>query len=562
MTDRARSDGAGTQWRAIRVLLAILGIAAALGATAHRLHFGVSFQDESCYIAEPMRFALGDRFFIDDLDVRQTSAALLVPIVWLYLAATGGSDGIMLFSRWLYLLYGIGIAAVAFSVLHRRMPWFGALATALMCAVYAPFNLFDLSYNSMGSLFLVAGILLAVAGVDESSGRRVHLALAGVAHALAAVSYPTFALVAAGYTALLAAWLPRPRWPGMLAFCLGATAVAAPLAVLLLQAGLEPLRETLAFTNAWGATYGSHHLGGAAKLAIVLYHIPEIGPTAAVGVALALLLVAAGRRAPGLAVVCAPLLALTPFLGLPRDNLSAMRFVIAFGLLAPVFAWSLRDRAFVRTLFVLGWVPSLAAGVIAAWSSTNGLINMAIGFLPAALISSVLIVLWASERAAASGRGPLREVALLTPVVAVAGLVYSQFAGAAVYRDAPLSELRHRIESGPFRGIRTSEADHALLSQLAADLPQVVNPNGKILFYPDFAAGHLMTSMRPATAYTWVGGVYPFHARWVTERGSPDDVIVRLKRRSMGIRRLDAAVLPGRRLAIDRPAYQIYTRAP
>ena len=43
-----------------------------------------------------------------------------------------------------------------------------------------------------------------------------------------------------------------------------------------------------------------------------------------------------------------------------------MRFVIAFGLLAPVFCWALRRRAFVRAFFSLGWLPSLVAGVTAA----------------------------------------------------------------------------------------------------------------------------------------------------------------------------------------------------
>jgi len=562
MTDRARSGGAATRGRAIRALLASVGIAAALGATAYRLHFGVSFQDESCYVAEPMRFALGDRFFIDDLDVRQTSAALLVPIVWLYLTVAGGSDGIVLFSRWLYLLFGVGIAAVAFGVLRTRMPWFGALATALICAVYAPFNLFTLSYNNMGSLFLVAGLLLGVAGADESRGRNRRLALAGVALGLAAVSYPTFALVAAGYAALLAAWLPRPRRPGLLAFCLGAAAVFAPLVVLLLQAGLGPLRDTLAFTSAWGTTYGSHHLGGAAKLAIIRSQLPELAPSLALAVALSFALLAAGRRAPGLAVVGAPLLAWVPFLGLPSDNVAAMRFVIVFGLLAPVFAWSLRERAFVRSLFVLAWLPSLFAGMISAWSSTNGILNLAIGFLPAALISNVLIVLWASERADASGRAPLRELAALTPVVAVAVLVVGQFAGAATYRDAPIAALSHRIAFGAFRGIWTSEENHALLSQLASDLPRVENPDGRILFYPNFAAGHVMTSMRPAAAYTWVGGMYRFHARWLKQRGSPDDVIVRITWLAMGTNALDDAVLPGRKLAIERPGYRIYTRGP
>ena len=118
------------------------------------------------------------------------------------------------------------------------------------------------------------------------------------------------------------------------------------------------------------------------------------------------------------------------------------------------------------------------------------------------------------------------------------------------------------MQDGPFRGIVTGERKFTILTHLAVDLPKLVNPDGKILCYPHFAAGYLMTSMRPASPYCWVGGVYARHARWYAERATPDDVIVRLKLPSRGIQRLDAVALPGHRLLIDRPEYAIYARAP
>jgi len=66
--------------------------------------------------------------------------------------------------------------------------------------------------------------------------------------------------------------------------------------------------------------------------------------------------------------------------------------------------------------------------------------------------------------------------------------------------------------------------------------------------------------MRPASAHCWVGGIFARHARWYAERASPNDVIVRLKGRPP-MPSLDRVALESHRLAIDRPAYAIYTGA-
>jgi hypothetical protein len=465
----------------------------------------------------------------------------------------------VLFSRWLYLVYGLGVAGVAFHVLRAHMPGIAAVFTALLCAVYAHFNIFHLSYNSMASGFLVVGIMLGVAAVGGARRPQLHLLFCGAAHALAVVCYPALAVVAAGFSALLAWRLPRPRRGGMLAFFLGAAAVAAPLAGLLLHVGFDHIREVLDFTWAWSTAYGSELLGGLEKLGLMQRQLPQIASPLTVAAVLSAILLVLARVAPAAAAVLAPLLAVPAFFTSLSDNLVSMRFVIAFGLLAPVFCWALRQRAFVRTLFWLGWLPSLLAGLTVAWSSTNGLMGAAIGLLPACLITNAVVVLWASERAAVRGGRILRGVAMLTPMVAVAGLVYCQYTNGGVYNDVPRSALCFLFTEGPFRGIATRETKFTILTKLAADLPKVENPDGRILCYPHFTACYLMTSMRPASPYPWVGGVFERHARWYAERASPNDVIVRLKIDTPGVRPLDKVALEPRRRVIDRREYMIYS---
>jgi hypothetical protein len=350
----------------------------------------------------------------------------------------------------------------------------------------------------------------------------------------------------------------------MLAFLLGAATVAVPLTGLLVHAGLDRIREVLDFTLVWSTAFGSG-VGGGAKLIMLRQQLPSISAPLKVCALLAVSALVLARMRPAAGAVLAPLVALPGFVA------ESTGFVIVFGLLAPIFCWALRGRAFVRTVFVLGWLPSLGAGAIAAWTSTNGLLNAAIGLLPACLISNVVIVLWALQQAASVGSRFLRGVAILIPVVTVAGLVYCQylgsmvFSGGQVYTEHPLTSYRFTVRAGPFRDIAASEGDFAFLTSLAGDLPKVVNPNGKILCYPHFPACYLMTSMRPASPHCWVGGVYDRHARWYAQRATPDDVIVRRKLDALeaqSMKALDEAALRQRRLAIDRDEYAIYTRAP
>ena len=156
------------------------------------------------------------------------------------------------------------------------MPGIAAGFTALVCAVYAPFNIFNLSYNSMGSGFLVVGIMLGIAVVAGTRRPRLHLLLSGVALGLAVVSYPTLFGVAAVFSALLAWSLPRPRRRDMLVFVLGAAVVALPLAGLMLHAGLNQLRETFDFTRAWGRPSAASIIGGVGKLRLLRSQLPLI----------------------------------------------------------------------------------------------------------------------------------------------------------------------------------------------------------------------------------------------------------------------------------------------
>ena len=567
LTPTSQTKRAHTFIELIPALTAVLGAFAVLVATAYRLRFGLHFTDESCYIVRPFRSVLGDRPLVDDLDIKQPSTLLLYPFIALYLRLNAGTEGIVLFTRILYLGYAVVIGLTVFSALKARIPWIAALFTSLLCVAYTHFNIYNLSYNTMGSGFLVAGVFLGLRGLVEGGRQgRLYLALSGLAHGLAVVAYPPFAIVGLLFTVALARSAPVPKLSHLVAFGTGAGGVILVSSWFVLHAGIGNLVRAVEFSAAYHREWGSEAFGSMKKISLILSQLRLTAPMAGcVGGAL-IAAVSSSRVLPSLSLCLAPLLVLLSFRsGLPDYypvSVVPMGFVICFSLTAPVFAAALWNDQFVRMAFSVGWLPSFVAGLLSAWTSTNGLPNAAVGLFPATLVTCALVVLWASQLAEATRFPSIRGLRVLAPVLAVACVVYSQYVGRAVYGDEPIPKLTAKVTTGPFRGIFTTPQKASLLEQLASDLPTVVNPAGRILAYPDFAAGYLMTTMRPASPHCWVGRTLARHPKWYGERASPSNVVVRLKNAGEDLALLDKVVWRHHRVVIDRPDYYVLTGSP
>ena len=213
-----------------------------------RCRYGFADWDESFYLTIPRRLTQGDRLLIHEWHVSQLSGVLLYLPVLLFEKLTGGTDGIYLAFRYLCVAVQTLTAAAVYLRL-RRYHRIGAAAGALALAVYTPFGINALSYNSLGVLFMtLTGALLAPA---ERNDRAVYV-LAGLCFAGAVLCCPHLALVYLLYAAVVILRrkkeyaLPAfsPRAFGL--FTLGAAVLAVYFfAVGLAGAELSELPEAL-----------------------------------------------------------------------------------------------------------------------------------------------------------------------------------------------------------------------------------------------------------------------------------------------------------------------------
>lgn len=503
------SDGA----RAPRLRAWSCAIVAAvvLALTLRRYFLGVDFSDEATYVALPYRFLLGDKPFVDEVNPIQTAAFFTLPIVWAWRSATGGLEGIVLVLR---LLYFATLVATALFAARRFTRELGPVAALVVLPLVAclPLGTPTFSYNTLASGFFTLGLLLllgATRGDDREDARWRPWLLAGVVHAWSAVALATYALASAA--AFVVAWavLARERRAQKLA----AYALGGVLALALFLPVLRNVsRETLAFGYAY--TGGSEHW--LAKLGEIqdkgwklLPHRAWIGALVAAFLVLGML----GRRLPALVAFAAAVFLLDPKRGAIDSSLHANFVALLAPIVAP-FAWR---APLAKQVFLVVWLPSTVAALVASWTSGNGVVNAGFGALPGAVATMFLAASYGRE-----GGGRASELrAALVPLAFLAALLVEQ---RQVYSDDPAPALVARMDDGPFRGLYTTPEKKAWIDEASSAIRGAAEGRRRIVAVIHFPLAYLLGDLRPATRNVW-GLTCPPRKDWDCEERFVGDLI-------------------------------------
>jgi hypothetical protein len=257
---------------------------------------------------------------------------------------------------------------------------------------------------------------------------------------------------------------------------------------------------------------------------------------------------------------------------------------------APASATAPAARPIARSLAACVWIPSLLAGVTAAFASDNGAMNAAIGLFPAFVFTGVVLPDALGARrpppAAASGRASRGGVpawldairrwsprgravdlaAMITMTVMSAALVMEYQRG--VYRDEHTDKLDTTVALGPFRGLRTTRSRARLIEDVTRAVRAHADPSGdaRIVAYYDFPAAYLMTRMRPAMPSVWTDAriavapvMMDYYRRHLTGRG----LVLRWPvANHTGVTALERLAESPDRILERRPGFTLYREPP
>lgn len=489
----------------------ILGALVFAGVVAFwvwRIQLGVDLSDESFYLALPMRFVLGDRPFLDERSSVQGAPLLELPLVAAYHLVVRSNAGLVLFMRGAYLAF---LSAIGLALADALRGWISrgaALACGAVVCFYAPYCIYQFSYNTVGGgMAMLASIaVLRIARGDlapRSAGRWA--ALAGAAAASSMLAYPTLApiVLVHAVTILVFGRKPLGWWRALGCYTLGGAAIGLYVCLFLLRSGFGSLKLTIEFVRAFGPTMTK-------ELSTVPKTVETFKNDWVIAFAVAAALTMIARRVRPVVFLLAAYL---PTLALPtvnEPNGNAMRFFACIALFAPLFATLVEDRRRAFQIMAILWAPGIVLGILTGISSGNGGLASGLGGFAGVLAGCLLACRACEEAWGRPWRSLLGWSSIVAPVAMLVTLMKLAKNDAAVYRDAPLSQLTHRVRYGPFRGLKTTPEHRQLVEQMHADIVAHAAGARYGLFFPDMPSAYLSANTRGAVAEAWMG---PFELR-------------------------------------------------
>lgn len=189
-------------------LIPVLFLAISCVILLAKSRYSFCWSDETLYSAISRRFYNGDSLFYHDWFPTQLSSILTLPLYSLYVNITGGTDGIILYFRILYVFFEFISSIVVFSIIKRHHGVILGLTAGLLTEWYTHLNIATLSYYNITLLaFLLAMLILYDCYMKESefseisSGyipykkSKISLFIAGFLFAISVLCLPTLSVV-------------------------------------------------------------------------------------------------------------------------------------------------------------------------------------------------------------------------------------------------------------------------------------------------------------------------------------------------------------------------------
>lgn len=478
------------------LLFAVLGLAA-LALLIAKCRYGFAYYDESFYLATARRFWNGDAPVAQEWNLAQFFALFTAPLVGLVETLAGGTRGILLTFRYLYV--AVQTAAAVFVYLRlRALAPVGAALASIAFLLFAPYNISALSYNSLGILFLtLAGILLAT----MERHKILQTVLAGVFFAAAVLCCPFLTL---GYLVLVGLWACHRKlatgWFAPFTAGVGGLAVVF-LTVVFTRTGpilfLKGLKTMLQSTDRSSESFGAG----------VLFCTPGAPVLFALLAVLALVCWRdTSRRRHGawyLAASCGVALGFQLSFWLTNPYLNF--FMFSINLCAPFAVFTCgqqTDRRLLRWL----WAPGMVYAFAISLASNQKFYAISSASTVATVASVVLLA-----RAFASLRGE-KDAAARLALGAVALVLAVQLVSEAVVRwytvfwqEEP-ARLTVLLTDGPEAGLYTDEELAAEYNALLADVAPLgeLQSDQQVLFVSRHSWLYLTTPAQVGGFSTWM----------------------------------------------------------
>lgn len=151
--------------------------------------YGFADVDECYYLALLNRIYQGDPIFSGDFGLASLSSYLLLPIYTLYMKLFNSTDYLIINFRYIFTFIW-GIASLIIFERIRRINLLSAFFSSILFMIYVPFGIMQLSYNSMGILFLTLSCVFYI-----TNGNKIDFILSGTFYSFSVLCCPALVVI-------------------------------------------------------------------------------------------------------------------------------------------------------------------------------------------------------------------------------------------------------------------------------------------------------------------------------------------------------------------------------
>lgn len=497
----------GVRWGAIAA-----GICAAivLAFVFLRLFYGVELSDEIFYIAPSYRLLQGNIPFVDAWDVIIGNGLTVYPVFAFFHLFTAGTQGIFLYSRITFFVFMLVLGLLCYLCLRRHVP--SATLALLAIVAYAPFSLYNWSYNNLSMVLLFTGICFIFNGMMNQNKRRadVMFFIAGCCHAGMALSQISlvFACLILPVCFFLLILLQDKDWKkalrAVLFYALGGACAAVIVAAILMVVTHGALLQSIPniLTNPY---YGAEKTTTFLQDTVIFFQQwwrfiarrrMHIGLSALVLIASSL----ARKRWP-LVMLAQPLVLLLafPWSG-GKASLITIEYMFSLGMLFPIVMLQIRRYAKpVRSLLWLLFFGGLIEFFCISFSSAGGVNQGRYTFLPWAIGLVIAMLVDFADLPKARCK---HFISILSVACMCGSLLFLWYANS--YRERPVQNLTARMETGVYKNVYTTPARKQSVTELEETLKSLQQPGKRVFIYNLAPYAYLMLNeMVPATPTVW-----------------------------------------------------------
>ena len=499
-----------------------------------RLSLGIALSDEAYYVAEARLLAQGAVPFVNNWTQTPGHTIIYFWLVPLFENITGGTEGLLLYMRRAYFIFKLLMLSCVFLLLRKYIRPQTLVLFLLTIVVFAPFNLYMFSYNSMPPLFILLSAAFILYTLLSDSKSILFACLAGICMTLCCLTNPPQIIVAIVFGFLfLACWIKfkkgQPILPPLTYIISGLISAIAIITILIIAGGgIEKLYNGIhiLLSTPYFELQNRPLAFQLDTIKIFLTHVGHLLLYICVAIVVLALPLFFYRRYCGVhqpvakksLILIACLLGLMFFvfycLGFMGSKNMAMQRTFDAGIvILPIILFCLIDgkTGILKNLcLVFLWIPFIIYFIVSATFSAMILRNMwYVCFI--ANMSSVLFFSFAVQSVKTTRPGDwysefIKKIRPSTLIciwacILIASALLGSFT--STYRDVTFNIADAQITKGVYKGIYTSEHNAAAILQLEASIQKLTNANDCILFRDAAPIGYLMTNASFCTPSTW-----------------------------------------------------------